>query len=222
MLWGWRPYWSSDRWHQCLFPCPLVQLCNHRRPLDWSGRTSFGEGCYFSYVTSFTCLSIASIWFTDVYWHCLKPCYLGGSLLYKYSLTLSVVVDVLVSKDTKNNPVLFLLCRIKSKMFFFWGHKDNSATLCSPTPGAGRAWASANLILDTSKHLSLVFPLNSITHSKFSFYVCDTWQKWVFVKNYVWEVYRCFLLVAGAISTVLCCFLEPELLNICSFALEMR
>lgn len=108
MLWGRRPYWSSDRWHQCLFPCPLVQLCNHRRPLDWSGRTSFGEGCYFSYVTSFTCLSIASIWFIDVYWHCLKPCYLGGSLLYKYSLTLSVVVDVLVSKDTKNNPVLFL------------------------------------------------------------------------------------------------------------------
>lgn len=73
---------------------------------------------------------------------------------------------------TKNNPVLFLLCRIKSKLFFFWGLKSNSATLCFPTPGTGRAWASANLILDTSRHLSFAFPWSSITHSEFSC-VCE-------------------------------------------------
>lgn len=74
-----------------------------------------------------------------------------------------------VPGGTKNQPVLFLLCRIKSKLFFFCWPKASDVTLHPPAPEAGGAWTSVNLVLGTSQHLSLTFPLGSVTQSKFSF-----------------------------------------------------
>ena len=44
-----RPYWSPDRWHQWLFPCPLMQLCHNRRSLCRSSRIC----TYWSHTGSF-------------------------------------------------------------------------------------------------------------------------------------------------------------------------
>jgi len=55
-----RPYWSSDRWHQWLFPCPLAQLHHHRRPLGQSGRTWWSHASCPISPPSLLCCSIAS------------------------------------------------------------------------------------------------------------------------------------------------------------------
>jgi len=56
-----RPYWSLHRWHQWLFPCPLMQSHHHKKQLVRED-LSLVKSCWLFHITSLSsiCLSIAS------------------------------------------------------------------------------------------------------------------------------------------------------------------
>jgi len=63
LLWGtMSKAYHPDRWHQQLFPYPLMWLHHHGRPLHWSGSLLLLKPCWLSHISflSSMCLSIAS------------------------------------------------------------------------------------------------------------------------------------------------------------------